>query len=34
MFWATLDSPWLHKVDEAAFAKELNSIRDMDPSWS
>ena len=31
VFWATLDSPWLHKVDEAAFAKELNSIRDMDP---
>jgi hypothetical protein len=27
-----LDSPWLHKVDEAALAKELNGIRDMDPS--
>jgi hypothetical protein len=27
-----LDAPWLHKVDGAAFAKELNGIRDMDPS--
>jgi hypothetical protein len=27
-----LDSPWLHKVDGAAFAKELNGIRDMEPS--
>jgi hypothetical protein len=32
VFWATLDSPWLHKVDGAAFAKELNGIRDMAPS--
>ena len=32
VFWATLDSPWLHKVDEAAFAKELNGIRAMNPS--
>jgi len=32
VFWATLDSPWLHKVDGAAFAQELNGIRDMDPS--
>jgi flavorubredoxin len=30
--WATLDSPWLHKVDAAAFTKELNSIRAMEPS--
>jgi flavorubredoxin len=32
VFWATVDSPWLHKVDEAVFAKELNGIRDMDPA--
>jgi flavorubredoxin len=32
VFWATLDAPWLHKVDEAAFAKELNGIRDLEPA--
>ena len=32
VFWATLDSPWLHKVDEKALAKELNGIRKMEPS--
>src|SRR4029450_6977985 len=32
VFWATLDSPWLHKVDGAAFAKELNGIRAMEPA--
>jgi flavorubredoxin len=31
VFWATVDSPWLHKVDEGAFAKELNVIREMEP---
>jgi hypothetical protein len=30
-FWATLDSPWLHKVDEKAFAKELDAIRALQP---
>jgi len=28
--WATIDSPWLHKVDQVKFAVELNSIRQMD----
>src|SRR5262245_49984294 len=23
IFWATLDAPWLHKVDQGVFAKEL-----------
>jgi flavorubredoxin len=32
VFWATVDSPWLHKVDRATFAKELNGIREMDPT--
>jgi flavorubredoxin len=32
VFWATADSSWLHKVDVALFAKELNAIRDMDPT--
>ena len=27
VFWATVDSPWLHKVDESALAKELDGIR-------
>jgi len=32
VFWATIDSPWVHKVDPAAFAKELSGIRDMNPT--
>lgn len=32
VFWATVDSPWLHKVDTAAFARELNAIREMNAS--
>ena len=32
VFWATVDSPWLHKVDPSVFAKELNVIREMDPA--
>jgi hypothetical protein len=32
VFWATVDSPWLHKVDPSVFAKELNAIREMDPT--
>lgn len=31
IMWATVDSPWLHKVDPGAFAKELNGIRKMEP---
>lgn len=31
VFWATLDSPWLHKVDRTAFARELDGIRQMAP---
>ncbi len=30
--WATIDSPWLHRVDRTAFAKELESIRQIDPT--
>jgi flavorubredoxin len=29
--WATIDSPWLQKVDRGAFARELDSIRRMAP---
>ncbi len=29
--WTTVDSPWLHKVDEGKFAAELNTIRQMEP---
>lgn len=29
--WATLDSPWLHKVDQGAFARELKAIQNMQP---
>ncbi len=31
VFWATLDAPWLHKVDRSAFARELNGVRKMAP---
>jgi flavorubredoxin len=31
VFWATVDSPWLHKVDESVFAKELDGIRALQP---
>jgi hypothetical protein len=31
VIWATVDSPWLHKVDSGAFAKELDGIRRMEP---
>lgn len=31
VFWATVDSPWLHKADEAVLATELNKIRSMEP---
>ena len=29
--WATVDSPWLHNVDEGRFASALNRIREMAP---
>ena len=32
IFWATVDSPWLHKVDTAAFARELAGIRAIEPT--
>ena len=31
ILWATIDSPWLQKVDRAALARELDSIRSMAP---
>jgi ODP family beta lactamase len=30
--WATIDSPWVHRVDRAAFGKELDAIRAIDPT--
>jgi flavorubredoxin len=32
VFWATVDSPWLHKANEDTLAKELKAIRSMEPS--
>lgn len=32
VFWATVDSPWLHKVDRDALAVELDGIRKMAPT--
>jgi flavorubredoxin len=31
-FWATVDTPWLHKVDAAVLARELDAIRAMQPA--
>jgi flavorubredoxin len=31
VFWTRIDSPWVHKVDEAVFGKELDGIRAMKP---
>jgi hypothetical protein len=32
VFWATVDSPWLHKVDRGLFAEELDALRAMEPA--
>lgn len=32
IFWATVESPWLHKVDNARFARELEGIRQIEPT--
>ena len=31
LLWATIDAPWVHKVDDTTFAASLNEIRKMDP---
>ena len=31
VFWATVDSPWLHKVDRTVFAGDLQGVRKMGP---
>lgn len=31
VFWASVDSPWLHKVDQGLLAKELDVVRRMEP---
>jgi flavorubredoxin len=32
VFWATVDSPWLHRVDAAALAADLETVRRIEPS--
>ncbi len=32
IFWATVDSPWLHKADSDILAAELDAVRRMNPS--
>ena len=32
VFWATVDSSWLHTVDRAAFASDLDRIRALEPT--
>jgi flavorubredoxin len=31
VFWATIDSPWLHVVDRGMFAKSLQDVREAEP---
>jgi len=31
VFWATVDSPWVHNVNESAFAAELDRFRQIEP---
>ena len=32
VFWATVDSPWLHGVDPAVLAAELDAVRRIEPA--
>jgi len=32
VFWATVDSPWLHRVNPDALARELDAVRRFEPS--
>src|SRR5262249_32113994 len=32
VLWATVDSPWLHNIDESKFARTLGRIREMAPA--
>lgn len=32
IFWATVDSSWLHQVDRAVFASQLDRIRGLEPT--
>jgi flavorubredoxin len=32
IFWATVDSSWLHKVDRAVFVSDLDRIRGLEPT--
>ena len=32
VFWASVDSSWLHKVDRAVFASDLERIRSLEPT--
>jgi flavorubredoxin len=33
VFWATVDSPWLHQVDRAGLARQLDEIRRAEPTY-
>jgi flavorubredoxin len=32
MRWTTVDSPWIHRIDRSALARELDGVRAMEPS--
>jgi hypothetical protein len=31
VLWATIDSPWIHKVDQGVFGRELDAFRALAP---
>jgi hypothetical protein len=31
--WATVDSPWVHLVDETKFLNTVAALRALDPRW-
>ena len=33
ILWTSIDSPWLHKVDQTKFARELDNVRQMDAEF-
>ena len=33
LLWASVDSPWVHRVDPARFAASFDPLRSFDASW-
>jgi hypothetical protein len=33
LLWASVDSPWIHNVDTSMFARSVQGIRALNPTW-